>query len=434
MSVDEHFKIKNYINEVCSFIKFKEAHGEVSKELVSHIEDIYDEYMNEGMAEEDALDKSISRMGSSEEVGKQLNLAHKGAPDWITLILTMILVNIGVVLMYIMNKNNLVSNLDYIFTRSLLSAFIGTILIIILYFFDYKRLRKYSKYVFFSVIVLYLLLVFNLFYLRTDAARKIIAITPYILIVSLAGMFTHWDWSNTINLFKGILILIVPTAFMLLFCSTSSAIIYFVGFFILALNSNMKLRYAVLTFIVSVLSVVFFFFSEPYRLKRLLTFLNPESDTNGAGYLNMQIKNIINSTGFTGNGFSFPKNSLPEVHSELIFNYVLYSLGWVGAIILIILIAAFVIRLISITKVIRDTYGKLLIKGLIAVITVQFILNILMNLNLTPIIGMPLPFISYGGTLSLSNMISIGLILSVYRRRSLTSKEQVVELLTVNQP
>lgn len=127
----------------------------------------------------------------------------------------------------------------------------------------------------------------------------------------------------------------------------------------------------------------------------------------------------MQSAKLLGQGFAFPKHTIPEVHVELLLNYILYAFGWAGVTILIGSIVIYLSRMIYITIKIHDLYGKLLISGLLSMILVEFIWNILINLNYMPLIGFSLPFMSYGGTLSMIHTISIGIILSVYRRRSL---------------
>ncbi|MEK6264029.1 MAG: FtsW/RodA/SpoVE family cell cycle protein, partial [Clostridium sp.] len=89
--------------------------------------------------------------------------------------------------------------------------------------------------------------------------------------------------------------------------------------------------------------------------------------------------------------------------------------------IIITFIISFIYRILHISKYVRDNYGRLLISGLVSIFIVQFAANILMNVNLFPIVGIALPFISYGGSLGLINMASVGIIMSIYRRRSLTN-------------
>lgn len=109
------------------------------------------------------------------------------------------------------------------------------------------------------------------------------------------------------------------------------------------------------------------------------------------------------------------------MQSDFVFIYIVHTFGWLGAAVIISIIVSFIYRILHVSKYVRDNYGRLLISGLISIFIVQFAANILMNLNLFPMIGTALPFISYGGPLGIINMVSVGIIMSVYRRRSLSN-------------
>ncbi|MCB2312922.1 FtsW/RodA/SpoVE family cell cycle protein [Clostridium tagluense] len=430
MGVGDNSKINEYIDYVCSYVKYKEAHKEIKAELSSHIEDIVDEYAESGMSQEEAGSKAISRMGDSDIVGKQLNIAHKGTPDWITLILTIVLVNTGVVLMYLMQYKSSYRSSDYLFNHSFLYAAIGTIGIVLLYFFDYRKLQKHSNYIFIGMCLLFILSFFigqtingAIFIIVGSFSFNIKAISLYVFVIALAGIFNNYDWNKKINLIKATGYLGIPMFFMFSAQGLSYCGIYFIAFIVLALKSNMKKKYAIYIVALNTFCVLFYFWIETYRMQRFLVFLDPFSDPEGAGYLGVQMYNITHTSGIFGHGFSANEKLLqvPELQSDFIFNYIVHTFGWLGAAVIITLIISFIYRMLHISKYVRDNYGRLLISGLISIFIVQFASNILMNVNLFPIMGIALPFISYGGSLGLINMLSVGIIMSVYRRRSLSN-------------
>ena len=428
MGVEDNSKIKEYIDYVCSYVKYKEAHKEIKKELSSHIEDIVGEYTSSGMLQDESVIKAVERMGNGEAVGKQLDIAHKGTPDWITLILTIVLVNTGVALMYLMQYKSSYGNNDYLFNHSLLYAIIGTLGIVLLYFFDYRKLQKYSKHIFVGMCLLFILSFFignqingrNLISLGSFTF-DIKAISLYVLVIALAGIFNNYDWNKKINLIKAVGYLFIPMLLMFAAQGLAYCGIYFITFIVLALKSNMKKRYAIYIVALNTISFLYYVISEPYRISRFFTFLHPFSDAKGFGYLNVQMYEIAHSSGIFGHGFSANEKLPPIMESDLVFNYIVHSLGWLGAAVIITIIISFIYRILHITKYVKDSYGKLLIGGLISIFIVQFAANILMNVNLFPVIGIALPFISYGGSLSIINMLSVGIIMSVYRRRSLST-------------
>lgn len=428
MGIGDNSKINEYIDYVCSYVKYKEAHKEIKQELSSHIEDIVSEYTSNGMLQEESVLKAVQRMGDGEAVGKQLDIAHKGTPDWITLILTIVLVNTGVALMYLMQYKSSYGNNDYLFNHSLLYAMIGTLGLILLYFFDYRKLQKYSKHIFEEMCVLF---IFSFFLGNQVNGRNIIslgsftfdikAISLYVLVIALAGILNNYDWNKKINLIKAVGYLIIPMFLMLISQGLAYCGIYFVTFIVLALKSNMKKRYAIYIVALNTICFLYYLISAPYRINRFFTFLHPFSDAKGSGYLNVQMYEIAHTSGIFGHGFSANEKLPPIMESDLVFNYIIHSLGWLGAAVIITIIISFIYRILHITKYVRDSYGRLLIGGLISIFIVQFAANILMNVNLFPVIGIALPFISYGGSLSIINMLSVGIIMSVYRRRSLSN-------------
>ena len=332
--------------------------------------------------------------------------------------------------MYLIQYKNSYKPSDYLFNHSLLYSAIGTVGVVLLYFFDYRKLEKYSKYIFLGMCVLFILLFFighpingSLIISIGAFTFDIMAISSYVFVISLAGIFNNYDWNKRINLIKAIGYLFIPIFLMLSSQGLAYCGIYFITFIVLALKSNMKKRYALYIIAFNIICSLFYFLSDSYLTERYLTFLHPFADPNGMGYLGVQMYNITHTSGILGHGFSANEDILkvPLISSDLVFSYIVHTFGWLGAAVIISIIISFIYRILHISKYVRDTYGKLLISGLISVFIVQFVSNILMNLNLFPIVGVALPFLSYGGSLGLVNMLSVGIIMSVYRRRSLSA-------------
>ncbi|MCB2339236.1 FtsW/RodA/SpoVE family cell cycle protein [Clostridium estertheticum] len=430
MGIKDNSKINEYIDNICSYVKFKGAHKEIKEELLSHIEDIVDENNERGLTYVESTSEALKRMGDGEAIGKQLNIAHKGTPDWITLLLTIILVNAGVCLMYLIQYKNSYRPSDYLFNHSLLYSAIGTVGVVLLYFFDYRKLEKYSKYIFIGMCLSFTLIfftghvIYGIHFISLGAfSVDIKAISLYVFVISLAGIFNNYNWNKGMNLVKAIGYLFIPIFLMLSFQGLSYCGIYFITFLVLALKSGMKKRYAIYIVAFNVICSLLYFISEAYRTARLISFLNPFSDPNGSGYMGVQMYNITHTSGILGHGFSSNGTmlKLPSMESEFVFSFIVHTFGWLGAAVIISIIISFIYRILHISRYVRDSYGRLLISGLISVFLVQFVSNILMNLNLFPIVGVALPFLSYGGSLGLINMLSVGVIMSVYRRRSLSA-------------
>ncbi|MDD3704613.1 MAG: rod shape-determining protein RodA [Clostridiaceae bacterium] len=160
---------------------------------------------------------------------------------------------------------------------------------------------------------------------------------------------------------------------------------------------------------------------RPFQKDRILVFLNPELDPMGKGYHVIQSETAIGSGQFLGKGlFEGTQNNLgfiPERHTDFIFSVIGEELGLVGALILLMLFTWLLLRCIHIAKVSKDDYGMLICVGIIAMFLFHILENIGMTIGLMPVTGIPLPFISYGGSSLLTNMAAVGLVLNVGMRR-----------------
>ena len=169
-----------------------------------------------------------------------------------------------------------------------------------------------------------------------------------------------------------------------------------------------------LPFVVSIL--------KPYQKSRILTFFNPERDPLGAGYQIIQSKIAIGSGGFLGKGFLQGTQSylefLPEKHTDFIFTLFSEEFGFVGSIILIFLYALLIYRIIRIGFLSRSFFAKLYCFGFASALFLYIFVNIAMVLGLLPIVGAPLPIMSYGGSSMLSIMLGLSIVMSckIYSR------------------
>jgi len=174
------------------------------------------------------------------------------------------------------------------------------------------------------------------------------------------------------------------------------------------------------SFLIS-LPIIWKLFLKPYQKNRILVFLNPELDPMGAGYHVIQSKTAIGSGQFLGKGlFEGTQNNLGfilERHTDFIFSVIGEELGLVGALVLMMLFLWLLLRCIHIAKVSKDDYGMLICVGIISMFLFHIFENIGMTIGLMPVTGIPLPFISYGGSNLLTNMAAVGLVLNVGMRR-----------------
>jgi rod shape determining protein RodA len=164
---------------------------------------------------------------------------------------------------------------------------------------------------------------------------------------------------------------------------------------------------------------------RPYQQKRLITFINPNYDPLGAGYHVIQSKVAIGSGKFWGKGYRQSTqgalNFLPARHTDFLFSIFAEEWGFAGAAGLILLYLMLILRGISIMLQTHDRFSSFLIMGVLSIITFQVLINMGMALGLLPVVGVPLPFFSYGGSSMITMMVGVGLILNIRMRRFLWS-------------
>jgi cell division protein FtsW (lipid II flippase) len=430
MVIDKSDEFQGYIETVCLLIKNKDVHNDIKLELEDHLETLKEEFIASGASYEEAALKAIAHMGDASVIGRQLNSTHKAKLDLRTLIPVIALSVFGLVSMYILQANSLNSRLSdmRIFQKSLIFYILGILIMLGLYFFDYRKLLPYSKYVY---IVTLMLLVFTLFFGNHvngmpflsigNININFISVCPLILVTALAGIFHDWNWQSTKGYLIALGIIAVPGWLLLLVSSITTMLIYMIGCIALMLVSKLKLHLTLMP-PAGLLSVLYIFIiSEPYRTKRLFTFLNPQNDPQGMGWLYLQLHDTISSAGLLGNNTADIHSKIPELHTDFIFTYIAYTFGWLAAAIIIILILAFILRMVHVTSTAKHSYGRLLSAGFVAVLSTQFILSITTSLGISPFFGVSLPFMSFGGSHIIMDMASAGIILSVYRRRNLSN-------------
>ncbi|MZG52975.1 MAG: rod shape-determining protein RodA [Nitrospinae bacterium] len=171
------------------------------------------------------------------------------------------------------------------------------------------------------------------------------------------------------------------------------------------------------------LAPALWFFLKDYQKTRLRTLFNPELDPLGAGYHSIQSKIAIGSGGFWGKGLfagtQSRLNFLPEKHTDFIFSVFAEETGFIGVILLISLFTYIILKGLNIAFRAADRFGFFLSLGLIISISFYMIFNIGMTVGIFPITGIPLPFVSYGGSSLITNFFAIGLLLNVEMRRTL---------------
>lgn len=221
----------------------------------------------------------------------------------------------------------------------------------------------------------------------------------------------------------------IPWVLVLVQPNLGGAIVWLPIFFAMLYAGKVAARYLITLLLlgVSMIPLMVNFGMKPYQRDRITVFLDPSLDPQGAGWNINQSLNAIGSGGFLGKGFK-ASNTLNElgylpstiVHNDFIFSVLGEQHGFFGGALLIIAFGAFILTGLYIASKAHDRFGKLLAVGIIFLFFTHTFMNIGMTIGVTPITGLPLPLISYGGSFLLVSMLSLGLLQSIWIHRKVS--------------
>lgn len=216
-------------------------------------------------------------------------------------------------------------------------------------------------------------------------------------------------------------LLVIPSALVVIQPDFDAAIAYAFGLGVVAFLAGLPLIYFIgAAAAVAILApLVYFFGMKPYQQDRVLIFLNPENDPLGAGYHITQSKIAIGSGGIFGKGFGNGTQShldyLPEGHTDFVFATMAEEWGIVGGFFILGLYVLLMRWGLTVAMESKTRYGQLVASGLTCTIFFYIMINLLMVVGLAPVAGIPLPFVSHGGSSMLTMMICVGIIMSIER-------------------
>ncbi len=308
------------------------------------------------------------------------------------------------------------------FRQQLVSFALGLLFFIFFLNIDLYMLKSLSKLIYILIIVVFVLLIllgvevsgernwFDLFGLRIQVAE---IAKPFFLIVLASYLFT--EVKQKMVKFFGAVLLILPIIFLITRSDFGTGIIYAMSSFMVFTLAKFQKRYilgSILVF-VATFPIAFNFLAE-YQKQRITTFLDVTSDPTGASYNAIQSLISIGSGGVTGKGFGQGTQSLlrflPEQHTDFIFATISEDLGFVGSFVVLILFVALLYRIYKVAQWSGSQYEYLICMGVFGIFFFQILFNIGMNLGLMPIIGITLPFVSYGGNSLVASFISLSLV------------------------
>ncbi|MEA3346202.1 MAG: rod shape-determining protein RodA [Chloroflexota bacterium] len=357
--------------------------------------------------------------------------------DYVLLLLTLLLMGLGVVMISSATQGSLA--LQGLARRQAIYAAAGLLLMMALGALDYRAL-SHLRGLIYGLVIFMLLLLFVVGHIH-DARRWIdlgaftfqpSELSKVLIILVLASYLAHWEGSlhKLRYILLSLIYVIPPIILIYLQPDLGTALVVGVIWLAMVFVSGMRVLHLLLMGLMGIGAVPFIWWKlEGYMRARLLLFLKPGFDP--AKRYNMDQALIsIGSGGWLGKGLTGGSQSqlhfLRIRHTDFIFSVIGEELGFVGTILVIILLVLLILRLLRIAERARDTFGRLIALGTATMIAFQSLVNIGMNVGLLPVVGIPLPFISYGGSSLLSILIAEGLAQSVaLRHRKIDFELQV---------
>jgi rod shape determining protein RodA len=323
-----------------------------------------------------------------------------------------------------------------VFWRQILFLGVGWIIAISISLLDYRVLERFA-WPFYGLIVISLILV-ELMGKTAGGAQRWLQIGPIqfqpgeptklAVILMLARFYARDKGASPKgyglrDLLKPILIVGVPVLLIFMQPNLGTTLLVFFTAFTIVFLCNLKWRTLWIVVVTGLISipVAYKFLLKDYQRVRVKTFLNPQSDPLGEGYHTIQSMISTGSGQFAGKGFLQGSQSklefLPEHHTDFIFSVFAEEWGFLGSIVVLGLFVVFMLLCIDVVRKSKDAFGSVLAMGCLAMIMWQVVVNIGMELGVLPVVGVTLPFFSYGGSSVLTTMVATGILLSVSSRR-----------------
>jgi len=356
-------------------------------------------------------------------------ILHFRKLDWVLITSALLLVIFGLLLIYSIafGKGDFL-----IFKKQIFLGLIGFILIVVLSFFDWRMLRE-SPYFILILYFLCLAILTGLFFFASKTRGTVgwyklglfsfdpIEPTKIILIILLAKYFSmrHVEMYRLRHIFLSGFYVLLPALLIFLQPNLGSTLILAALWVGVLVISGIKLRhFLILIFCGLLISILgWSFFLEGYQKERIISFVVPKTDPLGMSWSQTQSKIAIGSGGIFGQGLFHGSQAqygfLPEAHTDFIFAAIAEELGLIGVLVLFLLFIVLIYRIMKIAINSQSNFSRLFASGFVIILISQLFIHIGMNLGILPVIGISLPFVSYGGSGLIALCIGLGILQSI---------------------
>lgn len=358
--------------------------------------------------------------------------------DWLTLLIVILISIIGILTIFSATRQPSAGDAAQasFYIKQMVWLAISILTLILFISFDYIWLARIAVPVY---IMGLLLLLIVLIAGRTGmGAQRWISLGPlsfqpseFFKLMFIIMISSYYSFSREPLGVAGLLrvfFFVVFIPFLLLFKQPDlgTAIVVLLIFISVSLAKGLHKKVVIMIVVIGIISLPFlgnimWTGLKDYQKNRLIAFIDPQADPAGIGYHINQSKIAIGSGEFFGKGYlkgtQGPFRFLPEKHTDFIFAVFAEEWGFVGSVFLLSLYLLLIMRGLDTASKAKDDFGRLLALGITFMFCIYFFVNIGMTLGIMPVVGIPLPFMSYGGTALLSNYISIGVLINIRTRR-----------------
>jgi len=356
--------------------------------------------------------------------------------DWVTLCVAVLISLVGIMTIYSATRPLGAEEQSAYYIKQMSWLILGLFVLLFVVSIDYMWINRFSLPVYIIGIML-LIAVFILGRTGMGAQRWLnlgpVSFQPseifkliYIIMLSryLSALKSPLDTVSLLRVF--FFITAFPFLLLVKQPDLGTALIVILIFVSLAVARGLYKKVVILVVLIGLISMpflgnIFWEGLKDYQKSRLVAFIEPDIDPSGIGYHLNQSKITVGSGNFFGKGYmrgtQGPFRFLPEKHTDFIFAVFAEEWGFFGSLILFFLYLVLILRGLDTARKAKDNFGRLLALGITFMFLIYFVINVGMTLGLMPVVGVPLPFMSYGGTALLSNLISVGILINIRTRR-----------------
>ncbi len=354
--------------------------------------------------------------------------------DWSLILISLLIFSMGVLNLYSATFNEFVGRGLRYWQSQLIWLGVGTAMAVALLLLHYKILSRAAYIVYFANLALLVavLLVgkqtlgarrwvgFGGFYIQPSEFMKIS------VVLAMAKYFEnerHVGGYRLRDLWLPLMMVLVPVGLIMLQPDLGTAMIILATFgsMMLFIKIDKRTLAIILTFCVVSAPLIYKYGLKTYQRQRIISFVDPMSDPKGSGYNSIQSMIAVGSGQFLGKGFKkgtqSQLNFLPEHHTDFIFSVFSEEHGFLGAVVLLALYTLFFLSALNIAYVSHDKFGTLLALGIICIFFWHMFVNIGMVSGILPIVGVPLPFMSYGGSSLITSIIGVAILTNIGSKR-----------------